>query len=207
MKVLDDLAICRMRVRLRAQTTLQASPTPAEVHGKKAWTVLRKLFETMVENSIHHAGGKVLSTYNEKDVALSAVLKNGTRTWGILLRGRIDLATLVYFRGSLFTVLFEVTEYKEASRVVRHRLQSYASALYGEIGFPIVPVLVIVRDHDTVEDVLVMSSDASVSGRDLMKVISRLMKTLSDEKEPEPPSGEICAFCDPPIRRVCPYTH
>lgn len=207
MRILDDLAMCPVRVKIKAQSVLQAGPTPAEVRGKETCTRFMGRLERQAKRSIEEVGGRVLRSYREKDVAMTTILREGPVTWNILLRGKIDLALLTQLRGFLFTILFEVTEYEEAHKSTLHRLQCYASALYGELGFPVVPVLVIVKDEDTIRDVLILRSKRLVPGVELKRVIKRLIKVISGEKEPKPAGEELCRFCDLEARRICPYTH
>ncbi|MEM1696150.1 MAG: hypothetical protein QXQ90_06100 [Desulfurococcaceae archaeon] len=207
MKVLDDLAVCRMRAKLRAEAVLQTGLTPAEAHGKSAWAKLQQRVANLVEASIRNSSGDVLTSYLEKDVALTATLSHGAKPWNIVLRGRIDFAILVNLKDSIFAVLIEVTEYRDAPRVIKNRLQAYASALYEELGFPVVPVLVIVREQETVEDVLVLVSRSLVPGVELRRPVYRLVRVLTGEEVVKAPGSDLCVVCDPSIRRLCPYQH
>ncbi|MEM2196849.1 MAG: hypothetical protein QW290_07200 [Sulfolobales archaeon] len=207
MKVLDDLAVCRMRAKLRAEAVLQTGLTPAEAHGKSTWAKLWRRLVNLVEMSIEGAGGRVLTSYLERDVALTATLGSGAGTWSIILRGRVDLFVLINLKGSIFALLFEVTEYRDAPRVVKHRLQAYTSALYGELGFPVVPALVIMKEQEFVEDVLVLLSKGWVPGVELRRAVHRLIRVLTGEEKLKAPGSDLCAVCDPLIRRLCPYQH
>ncbi|MEM1528466.1 MAG: hypothetical protein QXS62_07150 [Sulfolobales archaeon] len=207
MKVLDDLAVCRMRAKLRAEAVLQTGLTPAEAHGKSAWAKLRQRVANLVEASVRNSGGDVLTSYLEKDVALTATLSHGTKPRNIVFRGRIDFAILVNLKDSIFAVLIEVTEYRDAPRVIKNRLQAYASALYGELGFPVVPVLIIVREQETVEDVLLLVSRSLVPGVELRRPVYRLVRVLTGEEVVKAPGSDLCVVCDPSIRRLCPYQH
>ena len=196
-----------MRAKLRAEAVLQTGLTPAEAHGKSTWAKLQQRVANLVEVSVRNSGGDVLTSYLEKDVALTATLSYGTKPWNIVLRGRIDFAILVNLKDSIFAVLIEVTEYRDAPRVIKHRLQAYASALYGELGFPVVPVLVIVREQETVEDVLVLVSRSLVPGVELRRPVYRLVRVLTGEEVVKAPGSDLCVVCDPSIRRLCPYQH
>ncbi|MEM4570691.1 MAG: hypothetical protein QXE66_05230 [Desulfurococcaceae archaeon] len=196
-----------MRAKLRAEAVLQTGLTPAEAHGKSAWAKLRRRLINLVKMSFEEVGGSAMTSYLERDVALTATLRDGTSLWNIIFRGRVDLATLVNFKGSLFTVLFEVTEYRDAFRVVKHRLQAYASALYGELGFPVVPVLVIMKEQETVEDVLVLISSGRIPGVELRRAVNRLIRVLTGEERLKALGSNLCVVCDPSIRRLCPYQH
>ncbi|MEM1528199.1 MAG: hypothetical protein QW290_07770 [Sulfolobales archaeon] len=207
MKILDDLAICRMRAKLRAEAVLQTGLTPAEAHGKSMWAKLQHRLINLVKVSVRDADGDVLTSYLEKDVALTATLSYGAKPWNIVFRGRIDFATLVNLEDSIFVVLVEVTEYKDAPVVVKSRLQAYASALYGELGFPVVPVLIIVREREIIEDMWGLISRSLVPGVELRRPVYRLIRTLSGEEVVKAPSSDLCVVCDPSIRRLCPYQH
>lgn len=196
-----------MRAKLRAEVVLQTGITLAEARGRSSWEKLQYRLRNLIEESIENLNGKPLASYLEKDVALTATYKDNSRTWDLVLRGKVDLVILIHFKRTLFTMLFEVTEYKGAPEVVRSRLQAYASALYGDFGFPVVPVLVVMREQDVVEDVLILASKTPVPGVVLRSTIYELIRILSHGEGLKSSISEICAFCDPPIRRLCPYSH
>ncbi len=208
MKILDDLAICRMRAKLRAEAVLQTGLTQAEAHGKNMWSKLRERFKNLVESSIRVVGGVVLSSYLEKDVFLTVTSSRETKTWNIIFRGRVDFAAIVNLKDSIFTMLVEVTEYRDAPVVTKNRLQAYASALYGELGFPVVPVLIILGEHEMIKDVQVLKKNKIlVPGIELRRIVNRLIRTLTSEEVFKVSSRDLCVSCDPSIRRLCPYQH
>lgn len=207
MKILDDLAVCRMRAKLRAEAVLQTGPTPAEACGKRVWARLQQPLVNMVEEGFRSVGGDILTSYVERDVILTATLSYGAKSWNIMFRGRIDFAVLVNLKSSIFVLLVEVTEYRDAPLVVRSRLQAYASALYGELGFPVVPVLVIVGEREKIEDMRVLVGRSLIPGIELRRSVYRLIRTLAGEEVVRAPSSDLCAVCDPSIRRLCPYQH
>lgn len=155
--------------------------------------------------SIKKEGGKALYHYLEKSVVLSANGRNNAGMWNLVLRGRVDLATLATLKGSMLTILFEFTEYRGAPKVTRDRLLAYASAIYGEIGFPVIPVLVITKDSINVDSAYVLISRSFYPGIQLKKAVNRLIRTIFGSEEFNAPSKELCAFCDPSLRRLCPY--
>ncbi|MEM4675221.1 MAG: hypothetical protein QXM12_02915 [Nitrososphaerota archaeon] len=207
MKILDDLVVCEVRAKLRAKAVLQTGITPAEACGKSIWVKLRRHLVSIVESNVEKIGGNILNSYLERDVALTATIGGDAGTRNIILRGRIDLATLVKLKGSLFSMLFEVTEYGDAPGVVKSRLQAYASALYGELGFPVIPALVIVKEQETVEDVVLLIGRSLVPGVELRRAVNRLVRVLTGEEKLKAPDSNLCAFCDPSLRRLCTYKH
>lgn len=208
MKILDDIVVCKQRAKLRAEAVLQTGLTPHEAHGKTAWARLRNSLMNLVEMGIKKAKGEVLTAYLEKDVALTATFNyEAKKMWNILLRGRVDSATLARLRDTIFAVLVEVTEYRNAPVVVKNRLQAYASALYGELGFPVVPVLIILGEQGTVENLEVLISRSPIPGTELKRSVGILISTLAEEKTIKAPSSDLCVVCDPSIRRLCPYHH
>lgn len=212
MKILDDLAVCRQRARLRAQAPLQTGYTQPELAGKRSWSRLRPYLESAVRDVFELGGrcgaGVVLRACIEKPVSLTVVREAGDGgSWVLVLNGVVDFLAVAELCGRFFSLLLEVTEYRGAPEVVRHRLQAYASAVYGELGLPVVPVLVVMKDEDAVEDVLVMKSRTLVPGVVLKRVASSLVETISSEGWLRPSSYEVCAFCEPSFRSICEYAH
>ncbi|MEM1704043.1 MAG: hypothetical protein QXQ31_08310, partial [Zestosphaera sp.] len=71
----------------------------------------------------------------------------------------------------------------------------------------VVPVLVIVREQETVEDVLVLVSRSLVPGVELRRPVYRLVRVLAGEEVVKASGSDLCVVCDPSIRRLCPYQH
>ncbi len=208
MKALDDLAICEMRAKLRRQLVLQAHPTLAQLEGKRAEASILNSLWDVFKHIVMKRGGTTLfdGPVREKDVVLTAVVNVGGRV-SVVLRGRVDLLAFTSFKGTPLVFLFEVTQYSGAASTVKHRLLAYASCIYAEYGFPVIPVLLLLNSSNEVRDAYIMVVKNLIAGVELQKPIRRLVELLLGVREPRHANPEVCVSCDVAIRRSCPFLH
>jgi len=211
MKILDDLNVCEQRAILRAEPHLGGQPTAMQELGKAWWRKKAEEYRRMVESlfKIKHV---VLRSGIEQSVSLTYVGSEST----FLLLGMVDLVivTSICCRSTEeecapSTILFEFTMHEHFETVIP-RVIAYASALYAELGFFTIPVIVIMKDYENniVEKfILLLNNNKAGFSITLKSSLKRLENLVSGKIKLRTVSEEICTQCDIDIWRRCPYAH
>ena len=210
MKILDDINICEQRAVVRTNIGFRGAPTEQEKAGKTWWNKKREQYRKLISSLL---GVKLDAVWVEHDLFLTYA---GTKKI-INLNGLADIVVFASIeckdresnevdRVPVF-ILFEFTMYEGIEDVV-DRVLAYASATFNRYGFPVIPVIIVLKDfeHDIV-DKCVIISNANRTGLvpRLQAKLSRLEKLLLGELKPRHAVAELCPFCDIDIRRICPY--
>jgi len=208
MKVLDDLKVCKQRAILRLQPHLQAEPTIMQLTGKKWWDRKKESYARCVELAFKSLRGRRTSVYTfvEHDIALTYV---GEKL-DVVLRGKLDVLCFVsldvaYERVPL-AVILEFTMHENADDVV-DRVVAYSSSVYSDVGYHVVPAIVVIEDYeeDLVEDVLIVKNeDEHGISRRLLRRLKHLEELLTSPRELKRPKDELCSQCDVDLRKLCP---
>jgi len=207
MKVLDDLNICEIRAKLRSMIALQAGTTVLEEMGKTWWNKFRGTVIGATKFIFSKHGAILYDIAEEKDVFLTFLTKRRGKEYIIMLHGRVDLAIFFSYQRIPMIVLFEFTLYRDALTTVKDRLLAYASAIYNEYGFPVIPVIVIMTPTSQVTDMYVLVNKGYVVNELKYKISKKLLPITLGEKEPKHVSKDLCHLCDISIKRICPFYH
>ena len=210
MKILDDISICEQRAIIRASIGFKGTPTEQERAGKVWWTKKREQYRKLISSVL---GAKLGAVWIEHDLSLTYV---GSKKI-VYLNGLADMVVFASIEcedrewkrvGSIpVLVLFEFTTYECIEGVV-DRVLAYASATFNRYGFPVIPVIIVLRDfeHDIVDKCVIISNANRIGVVPRLQArLSRLEKLLLGELKPRHASAELCPFCDIDIRRICPH--
>jgi len=212
MKVLDDLNICEVRAKLRVEASTKGVLTPMQEEGKRWWYKKRVKYLKIIQGAFKKSLGFIIhNTSLEHSLALLYV---GDK-YIIEMHGAADIVLLTslkcYYTGNEIYVplvlLFEFTLFKDALKVVKTRLEAYATALYGIYGYPVIPVLAIIEDEEAGKGKLYILYKESLFSITLTKKLKRLEKIIANSVKPKRASKEICISCDIELRRKCPFYH
>ena len=210
MKILDDINICEQRAVIRADKGFKGAPTEQERVGKVWWVKKREQYRKLISSvlgvkldavwiehdlSLVYAGSRrIISLNGLADMVVFASIECEDREWK-----RIDSVPVL--------ILFEFTMYEGIEDLV-DRVLAYASATFNRYGFPVIPVIIVLKDfeHDVVDKCIIISNTNRIRLVPRLQArLSRLEKLLLEELKPRHASAELCLFCDVDIRSICPH--